>query len=150
MLFPNKATGIRTHGILIHRHQGNHLPSADVKVLLAEERDHNCAVCELPAGQRSQCLLCRRGLFVLDVNLANTSTLSATSGSWHLGVEDLAILGTLLLDVVENFCFMISRRFGTISNSVDLPSDSSVSMSSSGVIMFIKHRTLPDSASDFA
>ena len=33
---------------------------------------------------------------------------------------------------------------------LDLPSDSSVSMSSSGVIMFIKHRTLPDSASDFA
>lgn len=81
----------------------NHLPSANVKVLLTEECDHDRTVCELPASQRGQCFLRGRRLFVFDVNLANTGALPATSGSGHLGVEDLAVLGALFFDVVEDF-----------------------------------------------
>lgn len=81
----------------------NHLPSANVKVLLTEECDHDRTVCELPASQRGQCFLRGRRLFVFDVDLANTGSLPATSGSGHLGVENLAVLSALFLDVVENF-----------------------------------------------
>jgi hypothetical protein len=79
------------------------LPGVDVEVLLTEEGDHDCAVGEFPTCQRGERLLSRSRLFILDVNLANASTLPATSGSRHLGVEDFAVLGTFLLDILEDF-----------------------------------------------
>jgi len=91
---------------LVRRHVVLCLPGVDIEVLLTEERDHNCAVCELPACQCGECLLRRSRLFVLDIDFANASALPAASGSRHLGVEYLAVLGAFLLDIVENFCKM--------------------------------------------
>lgn len=80
------------------------LPGADIKVLLSEERDNHRSIREFPSRKSTQCLLGARGLVVLDEDLAHTVRLPAAAAwSWDLDLFQLAVLVTLLCNVLFDF-----------------------------------------------
>lgn len=123
------------------------LPGIHVEVLLAEVRCHDSSVCELSARQCGQCLCCARGLLVLEINLTDAIVLSrATGRPRHLDLKKGAVLSNFFLHILKDFCEYQSAVVH-LKIMWNLPSASSGSINSSGVIMFIRHKTLPVSPS---
>jgi hypothetical protein len=84
--------------------QKSRLPCIDVETFLRKVGCNDCSPRELTTGKSLDGTLCRLGILVLDVDLADTETGACTSGTWNLGLDDGAVLLALLFDVFFDFC----------------------------------------------
>ena len=81
-----------------------HLQNINVEALLEELSSDNGSPRELATGKRLDSLLCRVGILVLDVDLANTEVDASSSRAGDLDLDDGAVFAALLFDIFLNFC----------------------------------------------
>jgi hypothetical protein len=79
------------------------LPSINIKSFLGKVCCDDSSPRELTAGKSLDGTLCRLGILVLDVDLADTETGARTGGAGDLGLDDGAVLLALLFDVFFDF-----------------------------------------------
>jgi hypothetical protein len=80
-------------------------PSTDIEILLREEGGDDRPISELASSQGLESLLTALGRVVLDEDLAYTCRLPAAA-HWprDLELDDGAVLGALLVDVLFDLC----------------------------------------------
>lgn len=78
-------------------------PCVNVKSFFRELRSHDRSSRELSSSKRLDSALCRLGVLVFDVNLADSETATGTGRAWDLGLDDGAVLLALLFDVLFDF-----------------------------------------------
>jgi len=88
-----------------------------------------------------QSLLRRFHLVIFDKNFADAGSGSSTSWAGDLQLKNLAVFCALIAHVIADFCTIVSVSKVQIAESECVPSYSSLSISSSGVTIFIKQST---------
>jgi hypothetical protein len=80
------------------------LPCVNIETFLGELRCDDCSPRELATGKSFDSTLCRLGILILDIDLANTEAGAGTGWAGNLSLDDGAVFLALLFDVLFDFC----------------------------------------------